>query len=88
MLINHTIYAILVFLFIILFIYITLYALNKINNYSNFKANTSRRLRVKERVWLDSKRQVVIIQRDHREHVILLSPQQETIIESFETLDC
>lgn len=46
--------------------------------------NAETRLRVVETRLLDSKRRLVLIERDHRQHLLLLGEQRETLIESFE----
>ena len=43
---------------------------------------SSRRLKIIETLYLDPKRRVLIIRRDDREHVVLLGPQTEAIIET------
>lgn len=41
-----------------------------------------RRLRVVESLMLDSRHRAVILQRDDKEHLVILSPTSETVIET------
>lgn len=41
-----------------------------------------RRLRVREMLALDGRRRAVLIQRDDREHLVILGPNGETVIET------
>ncbi len=76
--------AILAFIFVIALIYITLFVLNKLSKGYKFKKNYTNSIEVIERTWLDSKRQAIILKRDEKYHLIMLSPQNETLIETFE----
>ncbi len=44
-------------------------------------AAAGRRLQVVERQMLDARRQLVLVRRDDREHLLLLAPDRETVIE-------
>jgi len=46
-----------------------------------------RRLSITESLLIDARRRVVIIRRDDREYLVLLSPQGETILDDFEVKD-
>ncbi len=45
------------------------------------------RLKVLETRILDSKRRMVLVKRDKQEHLLLLGPDRETLIESWEAED-
>lgn len=42
----------------------------------------SKRLQVVERLTLDTRRQLVLLKRDNKEHLVILSAQGETVLES------
>ncbi len=46
------------------------------------RASSARRIRMVESVSLDARRRAVLIQRDDVEHLILLGPTSETVIET------
>lgn len=46
-----------------------------------------RRLSITETLLLDARRRVVLIRRDDREYLLLLSPQGETILDDYEVKD-
>ncbi len=50
----------------------------------NFKAMPAGRLQVIESRMIDGRRKMVLIKRDNREHLLLLSADKETVIESFD----
>lgn len=83
--IHHTIYTIFVFLFVIVLIYAALYFLNRFARGYDFRTKTTRRLKIIERVGLDSKRQLLIIKCDETEHLIMLGAQDEKIIDKLNT---
>lgn len=43
---------------------------------------TRRRLRMREMLALDGRRRLVLIQRDDREHLVILGPNGETVVET------
>ncbi len=49
-----------------------------------FKTVQSGRLQVIESRMIDGRRKMVLIKRDNREHLLLLSADKETVIESFD----
>lgn len=46
------------------------------------RASSARRIRMVESMSLDARRRAVLIQRDNVEHLILLGPTSETVIET------
>lgn len=56
--------------------------LQKLQNNGGFKKNNQGRLRVRERLVLDGRRRLVIVEHDDKEHLILLGHQHETLISS------
>jgi flagellar protein FliO/FliZ len=45
-------------------------------------ARTSRRLALVERVGIDAKRSIILVRRDDREHLIMVAPDGQTVIET------
>lgn len=43
------------------------------------------RMQLVESLYIDSRHRVVILRRDGREHVLLVSPQQTLVLESYDT---
>lgn len=59
------------------------YLILKRLNLGNFQpAIGKRRLRVVETLMLDSRHRAVLLQRDDKEHLVILSPTGETVIET------
>lgn len=75
--------AFLALILVLLLIYVTIIALNKLPKLYKFSKITNDKLIIVERLWLDSKRQAVIIKRDEKQHLIIIGPNSETLIESF-----
>lgn len=53
-------------------------------NHGSYKmpARPKRRLKIKETLSLDARRRLLLIQRDEREHLVILGPNGETVIET------
>lgn len=56
--------------------------LQKLQNNGGLKPQKQGRLRVKDRLILDGRRRLVIVEHDGKEHLILLGHQGETLIAS------
>lgn len=46
------------------------------------QANSKRRLRIVESIMLDTRHRAVLLQRDDKEHLVILSPTGETVVET------
>lgn len=56
--------------------------LKKLNLGMTQPSSGKRRLRIVESLMLDSRHRAVILQRDDKEHLVILSPTGETVIET------
>lgn len=56
--------------------------LKKLNLGNLQPSNSKRRLRVIESLMLDSRHRAVLLQRDDKEHLVILSPTGETVVET------
>ena len=58
------------------------YVLRRVNNLQPVRRARQRRLSVVEILPVDGKRRLVLVRRDNREHLLMLGPEGETLIES------
>ncbi len=56
--------------------------LKKLNLVAMQPTGTKRRLRIVEAIMLDSRHRAVILQRDDKQHLVILSPTGETVVET------
>lgn len=56
--------------------------MRKLNDRHSITAPNKRRLRIKESLALDARRRLLLIQRDDKEHLVILGANGETLIES------
>ena len=54
--------------------------LQKLQNGNGLTPTKQGRLRIKERLILDGRRRLVLVEHDNKEHLLLLGQQQETLI--------
>ncbi len=55
----------------------------------NIKSGKKRRLSIVESVPLDARRRLVILQCDKKQHLVILGPNSETVLDgNLETVDC
>ena len=52
------------------------------NGNGRLLSSTKRRLKIIETLHIDPKRKAIILQRDHKQHLVLLGPSGETVIET------
>ncbi len=56
--------------------------LKRIQSKGPLRMGSARRLRVTEVLQLDSRHRAILLRRDNKEHLVILSPSGETVIES------
>jgi flagellar biogenesis protein FliO len=81
MILQDVLYSLVVLLFVIGLIILSAVLLKKLQHLNPVN-NSARRLKVIERLRLDAKHQLLLIQRDQVEHLLLLGENKEIIIES------
>lgn len=60
--------------------------LQKLQSNGGLRPVKQGRLRIKEKLFLDNRRRLLIVAHDDKEHLILLGPQTETLITSSEAV--
>lgn len=81
--------ALLALLFVLALILVVAWAVRRFGIEKNWqlKQSEKRRLRILERLIIDPRRQLVLIRRDDREHLVLLGQQEAQTIESYDAKD-
>ena len=81
--------ALLALLFVLALILVVAWAVRRYGVDKNWQlaAGKKRRLEVLERLSIDPRRQLVLVRRDKREHLLLLGHQEARAIESFDAKD-
>lgn len=70
------------FVFVIALMLLLSWAMKRLNWTGALAAAGRRRLKVVEFMPLDHRRRLVLVRRDDREHLLLLGPQGETVVET------
>lgn len=71
------------FVFVIALMYLLSWALRKSGlPGAAFTPTSKRRLKIVEYLPLDGRRRLVLVRRDDREHLLILGPQGETVVEN------
>ena len=71
------------FVFVIALMLLLQWALKRTGLAGSFATNTGkRRLKIVEFMPLDHRRRLVLVRRDDREHLLMLGPQGETVVET------
>jgi flagellar protein FliO/FliZ len=70
------------FVFVMALMALLSWAMKKTGLAGSAAGNTGRRLKVVEFLQLDQRRRLVIVRRDDREHLLLLGPGSETVVET------
>jgi flagellar protein FliO/FliZ len=81
MILHDVLYSLMMLLFVVGLIILSAVLLKKLPHVVG-SPNSSRRLKVIERLRLDAKHQLLLIKRDEVEHLLLLGADQGIIIES------
>lgn len=78
--------AVIALLFVLALILLIAYLMRRfgIDRQWQFKANPKRRLEVIERLVIDPKRQLVLVRRDNKEHLIVIGQNEANLVESYD----
>lgn len=75
--------SVLALVFVLGLIGVVSYLLRKYGHFNNLAVKKGgKRLRVEESLIIDARRRLIIIRRDDVEHLVMIGPESETVIES------